>query len=205
MNLDFSKLYAAPKKSGGQRGTAGTPISAPVPASPSVPPSQGTAGDNRRTAGNGPAVLTRPTGDCPPVPSPCPPARGTLKPSTGTVSHRSPRVPPGNAKDQANERRGAALPYDSDSGAPFTPYCIPLSHAGVVTVLAEIAEVVDMLAKLEGWSEERRLQILNIVVRQPASTLAGDLEHFRHQLKMAQGVKEAARAIARASTTCRSY
>lgn len=195
MNLDFSKLSAPAKNSGGQRGTPGTPILARVPASPSASHQRGTAGDKRGTAANSPEVLARSTGVCPPVSPSCPPARGTLKPNTGAVSHLSPSVPLKNSQDRVSKETGANLLRDPDGGASFTPYCVPLPADRVAAMLAEIREAIGTLADAEGWPADYLAHLLALVARQPAFTLADDLTYFRERLASLRAAGAAAGAV----------
>lgn len=93
MRLNFSNLSEPMKKSRGQLGTEGTPLSARLPASPSMPRTAGTTGDTQKDAGN----LS------PLVPS-LSPEVGTLKPSIDAVSPVSPLVPTKNSNVELDAR-----------------------------------------------------------------------------------------------------
>lgn len=196
MNLDFSKLSTSAKKSGGQRGTRGTPILARVSASPKHVVPRGTEGDTSVTAG-------RPPGFCPPVSPSCPPARGTRKPNTGAVSHLSPCVPLKNieiVKNTVDRHRKWGVRFADGGavevvfyplatidevmrqypGASVTP-CPDLSNAPEMR--AELMWAIRELARIEAWPDEKLRQFSRLATAQPDFTLADDLRNFRERLQ----------------------
>lgn len=93
-------------------------------------------------------------------------------------------------------------PLDSDTDAPFTPYCVPMPADRVAAMLAEIREAVDTLADAEGWPEEHRAHLLDILRRQPAYTLAEDLTHFRQLVDALRASDRAVEILVRTCGTC---
>ncbi|WP_439683409.1 hypothetical protein MNJPNG_14920 [Cupriavidus oxalaticus] len=71
---------------------------------------------------------------------------------------------------------------DSQTGAPYTPYCVPMPAERATAMLVEIREAVGELADAESWSDSDRVRLLEIVRRRPAANLVDDLAHFRQQL-----------------------
>lgn len=81
---------------------------------------------------------------------------------------------------------------------PYMPYVVPMSSSRVAVLLDERRSTINKLADLEGWADDRRAHLLDLVARQPLSTLADDLTYFRCLLDMAQSVERAAQAVSRA-------
>lgn len=141
----------------------------------------------------------------------------------GHVGHDwdTPRVPPpkagktlsgadseglGHAGHVGHEKStGIQYARDTETGAPFAPYCVPMSAARVAAMLAEIREAIDTLADTERWPADHRAHLLALVARQPAFTLADDLTYFRERLaslRAAAGAAEAVENLVRTCSTC---
>ncbi|NUA28666.1 hypothetical protein [Cupriavidus basilensis] len=83
------------------------------------------------------------------------------------------------------------LPRDPESGAAFTPYCVPMPADAAAAMLVEIRQAIDTLADAERWPDAHRAHLLDILRRQPAYTLADDLAHFRQRLDALQAAEQA--------------
>ncbi|WP_152624101.1 hypothetical protein [Cupriavidus sp. IDO] len=69
-------------------------------------------------------------------------------------------------------------------------------------MLAEIRESIAILAYAERWPEVHRTRLLDILRRQPASTLADDLAHFRARLDALPAANRTAEILVRTCGTC---
>jgi len=100
--------------------------------------------------------------------------------------------------------RNAETEYarEADTGAPFTPYCVPMAADRVAAMLAEIRQAIDTLAAAEGWPDTHRAHLLDILRRQPAYTLADDLAHFRQRLDALRAADRAVEILVRTCGTC---
>lgn len=84
------------------------------------------------------------------------------------------------------------LGYPTEDG-PFTPYCVPMTPGRVAGLLADLRGVIGKVADLEGWADERQVHLLDLVARQPISTLADDLTYFRERLSAIEAVERVSR------------
>ncbi|MGH8787926.1 MAG: hypothetical protein ACREYA_22950 [Cupriavidus necator] len=99
-------------------------------------------------------------------------------------------------------RQGAAPGKPTAFAGPFTPYAVPLPPERVAAMLAELRELIGALADAEGWPDTHRANLVALVGRQPAFTLADDLAHFRARLVALQAASVAAGAIENRIRTC---
>ncbi|CAJ0773062.1 TubC N-terminal docking domain-related protein [Ralstonia chuxiongensis] len=74
---------------------------------------------------------------------------------------------------------------------PYMPYVVPMSPERVAGLLADLQATIGRVADIEGWTGERRANLLGLVALQPVSTLVDDLAYFRERLS---AIKAAARA-----------
>ncbi|MFS8975029.1 hypothetical protein PO002_11055 [Cupriavidus necator] len=91
---------------------------------------------------------------------------------------------------------------DTETGAPFTPYCVPMPADRVAAMLAEIRQIITTLADAEGWTDAHRSHLLDILRRQPAFTLADDLTYFRGRLASLRADGATAEAVENLVRTC---
>lgn len=101
MKLDFSGLAQPAAKARGQVGTAGTPASTRVCASPLAQPGAGTTGDKPAAVALVAELMVAVPAACPPVSPACPQVTDPEKLNAGAVSPASPLVPGETAKDAA--------------------------------------------------------------------------------------------------------
>lgn len=99
-------------------------------------------------------------------------------------------------KASATVRSGAPISATSDT--PITPYCVSVPADSVAAMLSELRDLIASLADAEGWTENHRVHVLNVLERQPIYSLAADLAYFQKRLNTVRGAEEAADAIARA-------
>ncbi|MEF9385061.1 hypothetical protein V4890_05415 [Ralstonia solanacearum species complex bacterium KE056] len=116
------------------------------------------------------------------------PPQETRKANTGKASEGLGHV--GHVGHEKNTEIQHA--HDPDTGAPFTPYCVPMPADRLAAMLAEIREAIATLADAEGWPDAHRLHVLDILRRQPAYTLADDLAYFRERLSAIEAMTCAA-------------
>ncbi|HDR9101145.1 TPA: hypothetical protein QDB15_006002 [Burkholderia vietnamiensis] len=88
--------------------------------------------------------------------------------------------------------KGALI--DPESGAPFLPWGPRLDPSQLEAMQRELFEVVDALAKLEGWPDDHYDHVVLCIERQPISTLRPDLAYFREQLRVARTEERARQA-----------
>lgn len=69
---------------------------------------------------------------------------------------------------------------------PFWPWVPYLAAADVARLRAELTGVVEALADLEVWSDERRADVLGRAIRGPLADLLPNLAHFRERLDAAR-------------------
>ncbi|MFM0136838.1 hypothetical protein [Caballeronia grimmiae] len=79
---------------------------------------------------------------------------------------------------------GAAI--DSESGAPFLPWDPYINVETLKRWQRELFDVVDELARLEGWPADSYDLVVGAIERQPISTLRPDLHYFRERLDKAR-------------------
>lgn len=82
----------------------------------------------------------------------------------------------------------------------YTPYALPSSSENVNRLVADLRSTIDKLADIERWSDRHRTEFQQAVARQPASTRADDLAHFRGLLCRALAKKCAVELCSRACT-----
>ncbi|SAL16964.1 hypothetical protein AWB71_00682 [Caballeronia peredens] len=79
---------------------------------------------------------------------------------------------------------GAAI--DPESGAPYLPWGPYLNADTLKQWQRDLFEVVEELARLEGWRDDHYDIVIEAIERQPISTLRPDLHYFRARLDKAR-------------------
>ncbi|RAS35861.1 hypothetical protein [Paraburkholderia bryophila] len=91
---------------------------------------------------------------------------------------------------------GALRHLDGGLYLPWGPY---VDQAQLRAMQRELFEVVDELAKLEGWKKDNYDHTMMCIERQPASTLRPDLAYFQSRLAAARADQAARDALAKRS------
>ncbi|ANH72576.1 hypothetical protein ACS15_1265 [Ralstonia insidiosa] len=93
-------------------------------------------------------------------------------------------------------RRAANDAADSSdypvADGPFMPWCLPMSPERVAGLLADLRATICKVADIEGWPGDHRAHLLGLVARQPVSSLADELAHFRERLGAIEAVARVA-------------
>ncbi|CAJ0776286.1 hypothetical protein R77555_00173 [Ralstonia mannitolilytica] len=85
------------------------------------------------------------------------------------------------------------LGYPVQDG-PFTPYCVPMTPERIDGLLTDLRTTIGKVADLERWPDDHRVRLLGLVLRQPISTIADDLAHFRERLSALEAVERVRRS-----------
>ncbi|HDR9274894.1 TPA: hypothetical protein QDB24_002975 [Burkholderia vietnamiensis] len=122
------------------------------------------------------------------------------------LKHVGPYADRVNSRSPANDLPSAPFPedckgalIDPESGAPFLPWGPRIDPCQLKAMQRELFEVVDALAKLEGWPERDYDHVVMCIERQPISTLRPDLAYFAERLRGARTESAAREAIAKRS------
>jgi hypothetical protein len=79
-----------------------------------------------------------------------------------------------------------ALDGALNADGPYLPWGPLLNPDRLKQWQAELFDVVDELARLEGWRDDDYDLVIGAIERQPISTLRPDLAHFRERLDAAR-------------------
>lgn len=74
------------------------------------------------------------------------------------------------------------FPTDLESGAPFMPWCAPISAAQFETWRAQLVQMIEELAELRGWLRADLDEVLTRAINGPASDLRPNWHHFSELL-----------------------
>lgn len=77
---------------------------------------------------------------------------------------------------------GGDYPRCPDSGAPFMPWCAPVSSDDFRKWRGELIAMIEELADLEGWPRDDLDDILSRAINGPVSDLRPNWHHFNERL-----------------------
>jgi hypothetical protein len=80
------------------------------------------------------------------------------------------------------------------SGALYLPWCAPIPADQVRVLMAELVELIEMLADYEAWPKSDRDEVLARAVRGPLADLMPNLHHFRERTTQARAEYDARQA-----------
>lgn len=79
-----------------------------------------------------------------------------------------------------------SYPLHAGSGAPFMPWCAPISARDFARWRQDLIRMIEDLAAIEGWPREHLDDVLTRALNGPVSDLRPNWHHFRERLAAAQ-------------------